>query len=64
MSSWGDLGDLENYIIIPITPCLLCLLLCSEQYRSTTLPAFKYYITCACLIFCCIFVVQVLVLPK
>uniref|UniRef100_A0A8C4ZGQ5 adenylate cyclase n=1 Tax=Gadus morhua TaxID=8049 RepID=A0A8C4ZGQ5_GADMO len=60
MSSWGDLGDLENYIIIPITPCLLCLLLCSEQYRSTTLPAFKYYITCACLIFCCIFVVQVL----
>uniref|UniRef100_A0A8C6MEV9 Adenylate cyclase type 2 n=1 Tax=Nothobranchius furzeri TaxID=105023 RepID=A0A8C6MEV9_NOTFU len=36
----------------------------SQQYRSTTLPAFKYYVTCACLIFCCIFVVQVLVLPK
>ncbi|CAL8297074.1 unnamed protein product [Lota lota] len=35
-----------------------------NEYRSTTLPAFKYYITCACLIFCCIFVVQVLVLPK
>ncbi|CAL8371742.1 unnamed protein product [Boreogadus saida] len=35
-----------------------------SEYRSTTLPAFKYYITCACLIFCCIFVVQVLVLPK
>uniref|UniRef100_H2U1I7 Adenylate cyclase type 2 n=1 Tax=Takifugu rubripes TaxID=31033 RepID=H2U1I7_TAKRU len=34
------------------------------QYRSTTLPAFKYYVTCACLIFCCIFIVQVLVLPK
>uniref|UniRef100_A0A672ZS92 adenylate cyclase n=1 Tax=Sphaeramia orbicularis TaxID=375764 RepID=A0A672ZS92_9TELE len=29
-------------------------------YRSTTLPAFKYYVTCACLIFCCIFIVQVL----
>lgn len=36
----------------------------SQQYRSTTLPAFKYYVTCACLIFCGIFVVQVLVLPK
>uniref|UniRef100_A0A8C6MDJ8 Adenylate cyclase type 2 n=1 Tax=Nothobranchius furzeri TaxID=105023 RepID=A0A8C6MDJ8_NOTFU len=35
-----------------------------KEYRSTTLPAFKYYVTCACLIFCCIFVVQVLVLPK
>uniref|UniRef100_A0A8D0AHN8 Adenylate cyclase type 2 n=1 Tax=Sander lucioperca TaxID=283035 RepID=A0A8D0AHN8_SANLU len=35
-----------------------------KEYRSTTLPAFKYYITCACLIFCCIFIVQVLVLPK
>ncbi|XP_077362966.1 adenylate cyclase type 2-like isoform X1 [Festucalex cinctus] len=34
------------------------------EYRSTTLPAFKYYITCACLIFSCIFIVQVLVLPK
>uniref|UniRef100_A0AAR2LZS1 Adenylate cyclase type 2 n=1 Tax=Pygocentrus nattereri TaxID=42514 RepID=A0AAR2LZS1_PYGNA len=31
---------------------------------STTLPAFKYYITCACLIFFCIFIVQILVLPK
>uniref|UniRef100_A0A671UYA0 Adenylate cyclase type 2 n=1 Tax=Sparus aurata TaxID=8175 RepID=A0A671UYA0_SPAAU len=35
-----------------------------KEYRSTTLPAFKYYITCACLIFCCIFIVQVLVLPN
>uniref|UniRef100_A0A8C7YP73 Adenylate cyclase type 2 n=1 Tax=Oryzias sinensis TaxID=183150 RepID=A0A8C7YP73_9TELE len=35
-----------------------------QQYRSTTLPAFKYYVTCACLIFCCIFIVQILVLPK
>ncbi|XP_019906015.1 adenylate cyclase type 2b isoform X3 [Esox lucius] len=35
-----------------------------KKYRATTLPAFKYYITCACLIFCCIFIVQILVLPK
>ncbi|TKS88629.1 Adenylate cyclase type 2 [Collichthys lucidus] len=35
-----------------------------KEYRSTTLPAFKYYVTCACLIFCCIFIVQILVLPK
>uniref|UniRef100_A0AAX7SS60 Adenylate cyclase type 2 n=1 Tax=Astatotilapia calliptera TaxID=8154 RepID=A0AAX7SS60_ASTCA len=35
-----------------------------KEYRSTTLPAFKYYVTCACLIFSCIFIVQVLVLPK
>uniref|UniRef100_A0A4W4FHS1 Adenylate cyclase type 2 n=1 Tax=Electrophorus electricus TaxID=8005 RepID=A0A4W4FHS1_ELEEL len=35
-----------------------------KEYRATTLPAFKYYITCACLIFVCIFVVQILVLPK
>ncbi|XP_044192286.1 adenylate cyclase type 2b isoform X5 [Thunnus albacares] len=35
-----------------------------KEYRSTTLPAFKYYVTCACLIFCCIFIVQVLVLPR
>ncbi|KAG9279636.1 adenylate cyclase type 2 [Astyanax mexicanus] len=35
-----------------------------KEYRATTLPAFKYYVTCACLIFFCIFVVQVLVLPK
>uniref|UniRef100_A0A8C6SBF4 Adenylate cyclase type 2 n=1 Tax=Neogobius melanostomus TaxID=47308 RepID=A0A8C6SBF4_9GOBI len=34
------------------------------QFTSTTLPAFKYYVTCACLIFCCIFIVQVLVLPR
>lgn len=34
------------------------------QYRATILPAFKYYITCACLIFFCIFIVQILVLPK
>ncbi|ELK08154.1 Adenylate cyclase type 2 [Pteropus alecto] len=33
-------------------------------YRATALPAFKYYVTCACLIFFCIFVVQILVLPK
>uniref|UniRef100_A0A8C2GXB5 Adenylate cyclase type 4 n=1 Tax=Cyprinus carpio TaxID=7962 RepID=A0A8C2GXB5_CYPCA len=31
---------------------------------ATTLPAFKYYVTCACLIFFCIFIVQVLVLPN
>uniref|UniRef100_A0A8B9HK35 adenylate cyclase n=1 Tax=Astyanax mexicanus TaxID=7994 RepID=A0A8B9HK35_ASTMX len=31
------------------------------SYRATTLPAFKYYVTCACLIFFCIFVVQVLI---
>uniref|UniRef100_A0AAY5E8D6 Adenylate cyclase type 2 n=1 Tax=Electrophorus electricus TaxID=8005 RepID=A0AAY5E8D6_ELEEL len=35
-----------------------------KEYRATTLPAFKYYITCACLIFVCIFVVQILVLPN
>nr|XP_055075421.1 adenylate cyclase type 2b isoform X2 [Misgurnus anguillicaudatus] len=35
-----------------------------KEYRATTLPAFKYYVTCACLVFFCIFVVQVLVLPK
>ncbi|CAL1610746.1 unnamed protein product [Knipowitschia caucasica] len=35
-----------------------------KEYRATTLPAFKYYVTCACLIFICIFVVQILVLPK
>lgn len=34
------------------------------QYRATTLPAFKYYVTCAYLIFFCIFIVQILVLPK
>uniref|UniRef100_A0A669EHN5 Adenylate cyclase type 2 n=1 Tax=Oreochromis niloticus TaxID=8128 RepID=A0A669EHN5_ORENI len=28
-----------------------------KEYRSTTLPAFKYYVTCACLIFSCIFIV-------
>ncbi|TRY60214.1 hypothetical protein DNTS_026364 [Danionella cerebrum] len=38
--------------------------LLEKEYRATTLPAFKYYVTCACLIFFCIFVVQVLVLPK
>uniref|UniRef100_A0A9J8ASL9 Adenylate cyclase type 2 n=1 Tax=Cyprinus carpio carpio TaxID=630221 RepID=A0A9J8ASL9_CYPCA len=31
---------------------------------ATTLPAFKYYVTCACLIFFCIFIVQILVLPN
>ncbi|XP_075864044.1 adenylate cyclase type 2 isoform X2 [Microcebus murinus] len=35
-----------------------------KEYRATPLPAFKYYVTCACLIFFCIFVVQILVLPK
>uniref|UniRef100_A0A8C6W9S6 Adenylate cyclase type 2 n=3 Tax=Nannospalax galili TaxID=1026970 RepID=A0A8C6W9S6_NANGA len=35
-----------------------------KEYRATALPAFKYYVTCACLIFLCIFIVQVLVLPK
>ncbi|XP_069051370.1 adenylate cyclase type 2 isoform X2 [Lepisosteus oculatus] len=35
-----------------------------KEYRATTLPAFKYYVTCACVIFFCIFVVQILVLPK
>uniref|UniRef100_A0A4W4GNA2 Adenylate cyclase type 2 n=1 Tax=Electrophorus electricus TaxID=8005 RepID=A0A4W4GNA2_ELEEL len=35
-----------------------------KEYRATPLPAFKYYVTCACLIFFCIFIVQVLVLPK
>ncbi|XP_061675568.1 adenylate cyclase type 2 isoform X2 [Syngnathoides biaculeatus] len=35
-----------------------------KEYRTTILPAFKYYVTCACLIFSCIFVVQILVLPK
>ncbi|XP_072431242.1 adenylate cyclase type 2b isoform X2 [Chiloscyllium punctatum] len=35
-----------------------------KEYRATALPAFKYYVTCACLIFCCIFIVQILVLPK
>ncbi|XP_016423158.1 adenylate cyclase type 2-like [Sinocyclocheilus rhinocerous] len=35
-----------------------------KEYRATTLPAFKYYVTCACLIFVCIFIVQILVLPK
>uniref|UniRef100_A0A8C1YNM2 Adenylate cyclase type 2 n=1 Tax=Cyprinus carpio TaxID=7962 RepID=A0A8C1YNM2_CYPCA len=36
----------------------------AERYRATNLPAFKYYVTCACLIFFCIFIVQVLVLPN
>lgn len=36
----------------------------SPQYRATALPAFKYYVTCACLILFCIFIVQILVLPK
>uniref|UniRef100_A0A9J7XX02 Adenylate cyclase type 2 n=1 Tax=Cyprinus carpio carpio TaxID=630221 RepID=A0A9J7XX02_CYPCA len=31
-----------------------------KEYRATNLPAFKYYVTCACLIFFCIFIVQVL----
>ncbi|KAA8591570.1 hypothetical protein FQN60_016944, partial [Etheostoma spectabile] len=35
-----------------------------KEYRATHLPAFKYYVTCACLIFFCIFIVQILVLPK
>ncbi|XP_060236349.1 adenylate cyclase type 2 isoform X2 [Meriones unguiculatus] len=35
-----------------------------KEYRATALPAFKYYVTCACLIFLCIFMVQILVLPK
>ncbi|CAI5663161.1 adenylate cyclase type 2 isoform X5 [Oreochromis niloticus] len=35
-----------------------------KEYRATNLPAFKYYVTCACLIFFCIFIVQILVLPK
>ncbi|XP_021114257.1 adenylate cyclase type 2 isoform X2 [Heterocephalus glaber] len=35
-----------------------------KEYRATALPAFKYYVTCACLIFFCIFIVQVLLLPK
>uniref|UniRef100_A0A8C1YDW8 adenylate cyclase n=1 Tax=Cyprinus carpio TaxID=7962 RepID=A0A8C1YDW8_CYPCA len=35
-----------------------------KEYRATNLPAFKYYVTCACLIFFCIFIVQVLVLPN
>eukprot|EP00064_Thunnus_orientalis_P013019 superscaffoldBa00002065_g13056 len=35
-----------------------------KEYRATILPAFKYYVTCACLIFFCIFIVQILVLPK
>ncbi|KAM5264629.1 adenylate cyclase type 2 [Ctenodactylus gundi] len=35
-----------------------------KEYRATALPAFKYYVTCACLILFCIFIVQILVLPK
>ncbi|KAM8826282.1 adenylate cyclase type 2-like [Synchiropus picturatus] len=35
-----------------------------KEYRATVLPTFKYYITCACLIFVCIFIVQILVLPR
>ncbi|KAM9783326.1 adenylate cyclase type 2-like [Neosynchiropus ocellatus] len=35
-----------------------------KEYRATVLPTFKYYVTCACLIFVCIFMVQILVLPK
>uniref|UniRef100_G1RL77 Adenylate cyclase type 2 n=1 Tax=Nomascus leucogenys TaxID=61853 RepID=G1RL77_NOMLE len=35
-----------------------------KEYRATALPAFKYYVTCACLIFFCIFIVQILVLPN
>ncbi|XP_012577194.1 PREDICTED: adenylate cyclase type 2 [Condylura cristata] len=35
-----------------------------KEYRATSLPAFKYYVTCACLILVCIFLVQILVLPK
>uniref|UniRef100_A0A672MZ19 Adenylate cyclase type 2 n=1 Tax=Sinocyclocheilus grahami TaxID=75366 RepID=A0A672MZ19_SINGR len=36
----------------------------THKKYTTTLPAFKYYVTCACLIFFCIFIVQVLVLPN
>ncbi|KAG7261326.1 hypothetical protein CRUP_035725 [Coryphaenoides rupestris] len=39
-------------------------LVINPKYRATTLPTFKYYVTCACLIFFCIFIVQILVLPK
>ncbi|MCJ8749592.1 hypothetical protein PDJAM_G00177990 [Pangasius djambal] len=35
-----------------------------KEYRATALPSFKYYVACACFIFFCIFIVQVLVLPK
>uniref|UniRef100_A0AAY4E452 Adenylate cyclase type 2 n=1 Tax=Denticeps clupeoides TaxID=299321 RepID=A0AAY4E452_9TELE len=42
--------------LLPSLPFLL-------QYRATTLPAFKYYVTCACFIFFCIFVVQILSVP-
>ncbi|XP_048850294.1 adenylate cyclase type 2b isoform X2 [Brienomyrus brachyistius] len=35
-----------------------------KEYRAMTLPAFKYYVTCAYVIFFCVFIVQVLVLPK
>ena len=45
-------------LVVPLTFFLIF------QYRATTLPAFKYYVTCACLIFFCIFIVQILVLPK
>lgn len=51
----GLLGDLgERSSVVSSLP----------QYRATALPAFKYYVTCACLIFFCIFIVQILVLPK
>ncbi|XP_032813401.1 adenylate cyclase type 2 isoform X1 [Petromyzon marinus] len=35
-----------------------------KEYRNTTLPDIKHYVSCACLIFFCIFVVQIFVVPK
>ncbi|XP_066510149.1 adenylate cyclase type 2-like isoform X3 [Hoplias malabaricus] len=32
-----------------------------KQYRTIDMPSFRYYITCACFIFLCIFIVQILV---
>ncbi|XP_048461979.1 adenylate cyclase type 7 isoform X1 [Rhincodon typus] len=34
-----------------------------KQYRSVCLPSLKYYVGCANLIFICIFVIQILVMP-
>uniref|UniRef100_UPI00358DDA84 adenylate cyclase type 2-like isoform X1 n=1 Tax=Myxine glutinosa TaxID=7769 RepID=UPI00358DDA84 len=35
-----------------------------KEYRNTSLPHIKYYVTCSFFILCCIFTVQALVVPK
>uniref|UniRef100_A0AAX7SJS6 Adenylate cyclase type 2 n=1 Tax=Astatotilapia calliptera TaxID=8154 RepID=A0AAX7SJS6_ASTCA len=57
-SSWLKSEDIQRISLFFHNKSL------EKEYRATNLPAFKYYVTCACLIFFCIFIVQILVLPK